>query len=97
MATYQEIFDAFTDTTTVRNRSIVAVSKFARYIAGGGGSPSADRLAWAKDALLHAEQWADRARWGLAGDPQFLADGASITDANLQTAVETALNAIIPA
>src|SRR5262245_30287632 len=100
-ATYQQIFDAVQNTPAMRNRSFVAVSKSASYLAGGGGSPSPERLAWAKDALLNVEREADRIRWLVGGilalDAQYPTDLAALTDAQVQSLVETALNSIIPA
>lgn len=95
--TYQEIYDSYSTSSGVRDRCIVAITKFARYILGGGGGPSAARITWAQDALQNPGTWADRVRWGITGDPQYMIDGPSITDENLQTAVETALNTMIPA
>ena len=79
----------------LKARCKAAMSYYAMYIINGG-SADANRIAWAKSALQGMDAQLERIRWPLAGDAQFAADLASISDANLQPAVENAVNALVP-
>lgn len=94
--TYMQLYNAATGDTTTLSRTMVAVSKYARYIVGGGGSPGAGRLAWAAGAVADTRGAAERLMWAVVGDPAYIAAGEAIDDASLQSALEAAVNALYP-
>jgi hypothetical protein len=93
---YIDTFNTATGDTTTLSRCTVAVAKYARYLLGLSPAPSATRLAWAKEAVHDAPREAKAIMWGVVGDPAYVQDGPNISDAALQGAVETAVNAITP-
>lgn len=96
MATQTEIYNAWASTDgTVTARAHACCARYATYILGGG-SADANRVAWAKATLADMPSAVARIRWGVAGDPNFIAAGAAIGEDELQAAVETAVNAIVP-
>lgn len=96
MPSYMDTYNAAIGDTTTRSRLFVSVAKYARFVVGGGGSPSADRLAWATDAFNDTRGAVDRLIWAVVGDPAYLSAGEQITDDALQGALEAAVNAIFP-
>lgn len=94
--TYLQLFNAATGDTTTLSRCTVAVAKYARYLLGLTPAPSAGKLAWAQATVQDARSAAESIMWGVVGDPAYLQDGAGITDAALQAAVEASVNAITP-
>lgn len=97
MATLLQIAQAFdvTGGGQIKDRCKAAMATYAAYILGGG-SADANRVFWAKDSLQNMDPWVERIRWVIAGNAQFQADLGAISDANLQAAVETAINALVP-
>jgi hypothetical protein len=97
MPTYMELYNAATGDTTTRSRVMVAISKYARFLVGGGQQgASTGRLAWAAAAIANTGAQADQLMWAVVGDPAYQSAGAGITDAALQSALEAAVNAIYP-
>src|SRR5262245_17205614 len=97
MPTYMELYNAAVGDTSTRSRVMVAVAKYARFLAGGGqAGASQGRLQWATAALADARGHADQIMWAVVGDPGYLAAGEAITDAALQAALEAAVNAVYP-
>lgn len=78
----------------------VAVTKFAQFIIGEDPAVAlhASRAAWAKTALLSPRTTGGQVAFAVALDPIFVnqAQGSvsvtNVTDAQVQTAVETAIN-----
>jgi hypothetical protein len=92
-----QLYNAATGDTTTRSRVMVAVSKYARYLVGGGQpGASAGRLGWAAGAVADTGGAADRLMWAVVGDPAYQSAGSAIDDASLQAALEAAVNAIYP-
>lgn len=68
-----------------------AITKYLLYVEGGGGSPSNDRIAWAKDNLENVADLAEQISVYMMSEPTFIAGGTSITDAAIQSRVESVL------
>jgi len=69
-----------------------AIRKYLLYVAGGGGTPSPERLAWAESNMKNIAQYAHEVLPWLASETAFIDGGTSITDAEIQSRVETILN-----
>lgn len=73
-------------------RCAAAVRKFLLYVHGGGGSPSPERLTWVKANLkANVNQLAVETSQFVMSEPGFLEGGTSITDAAIQSRVESVL------
>lgn len=95
--TYMDLYNSATGDTTTRSRVMVAVSKYARYLVGGGDTTaSTARLKWASDSLAAIGPATDQLMWAVVGDPAYLSAGEAIADTDLQSALEAAVNAIYP-
>jgi hypothetical protein len=68
-----------------------SVIKYLLYTQGGGGSPSANRIAWCKDNLPNADTLAQQLSNYCMSEPTFIAGGTSISDAAIQSRVESVL------
>jgi len=75
----------------------VAVLKFASFIIDEAPSTAAHntRYRWAQSTLVDSDAQAARITPAVVMDAQVQIDGAAITDANLQTSVETVLNKML--
>ena len=91
--TYQTSADLMRD-ASFNSRIKVACLHFADYIAGEAPTTPAHktRIKWAQTVTDSPDGAASRIVSVVVMDPQVQSDGAAITDANLQTAVETAVN-----
>ena len=68
-----------------------AIRKFLLYVQGGGGSPSAERIGWCTDNLRNLQQLANELSDYVTSEPTFIAGGTSITDAAIQSRIESVL------
>src|SRR5262249_39997683 len=75
----------------------VACLKFANYIMNEPTATPAHntRYRWAQNAMVDSDAVAGKVTPNVVMDSQVQTDGAAITDANLQTSVETTLNFMI--
>lgn len=80
-----------------QGRVQVACLHFANYIAGEAADVPAHvtRLKWAGQTFASPMQSAMQITPTVVMDPSVQADGEAITDANLQTAVEVAINKVM--
>jgi hypothetical protein len=94
--TYAESYDLMND-TAFRGRIMVAVLKFADYIADEAADVPAHntRLRWANACMMNPQMTASQTQPSTVMQPQVQADGADITDPDLQIAVETAVNQML--
>lgn len=69
-----------------------AVRKYLLYTQGGGGSPSQGRIDWCTANLPNVGALAEQLSHYCMSEPTFIAGGTSITDAALQSRVESVLN-----
>lgn len=91
---YLDVYKLRYQNNSLTHRTIVAVNVSAQKIlVEPVNTPNhAQRLVWAKSALLDARQAADRMMWGLVSDPTVQSAGESITDAQLQVIVDSLVN-----
>jgi L-lactate utilization protein LutC len=75
----------------MQTRVTAAVAKYALYLLGG--SPTVNQLAWAREAIRTPAEAGRQVAFHVLDDTNFLAGGSDITDAQLQGAVEAAVNA----
>lgn len=83
------------DIETLRPRLVErvkeSVRKFLLYTQGGGGSPSQTRVTWCTANLSNVAQLAEQLSHYVTSEPTFRTSGTSITDAEIQSRVETVL------
>lgn len=77
---------------TMQQRVEGSVAKYALYLLGNGAS-TVDQKAWALRAMDSLAAMALRVSVHVLDNPDFLAGGSDIADAQLQGAVEAAVNA----
>src|SRR5262245_28266147 len=94
--TYEQTADLMKD-SVFRGRVSVACTNFARYITDEPASTPAHstRIRWAQQTLLNPDIAVNQVIPTVCTDAAVQAAGAAITDPNLQTAVETAVNKIL--
>jgi hypothetical protein len=94
--TYEETFELMRD-QAFRGRVTVACAKFASYIADEAPSVPAHptRYKWSMATLINPENATAQVIPTVVWDASVQADGAAVTDAALQTAVETAVAKLI--
>jgi hypothetical protein len=94
--TYEETFQLMRD-QIFRGRVSVACTKFASYIADEAPSVPAHptRYKWSMATLVNPEQATTQVIPTVVWDAAVQQDGAAVTDAALQTAVETAVAKLI--
>ncbi len=68
-----------------------AVRKFLLYTQGGGGTPSQERIDWCTSKLREVSIVAEEVSHYVTSEPDFIDTGTSITDAALQSRVESVL------
>ena len=68
-----------------------AVTKFLLYTQGGGGAPSNARIVWCTENLTNVSMIADQLSHYVMSEPTFIAGGTSISDAAIQSRVESVL------
>ena len=68
-----------------------SVAQYALYLLGNGAATAAQKT-WAKGAMDGLPGMAQRVSVHVLDDTNFLANGSSITDTQLQGAVEAAIN-----
>jgi len=75
----------------------VACLHFATFILDEPSSTAAHntRYRWAQNTLVDADAVATKVAPAVVMDPQVQTDGSSITDANLQSSVETAVQKML--
>jgi hypothetical protein len=80
-----------------RGRISVACLKFADYILGEAASTPAHstRIKWAQQTLAAPETAAMQVQPVVVMDPAIQQDGATVTDAVLQSAVENTINKML--
>lgn len=93
----------YVDLATLVNSSVFqsrltgAVANFAKFLVGQGTS-TLMQANWARSAILSPQSAASDIYWQVAIDPAFSSQSAtpldplSVTDANLDTVVQTAIN-----
>lgn len=88
---------ALISNTAFLGRVQVACLHFANYIAAEASSvpAHATRLKWAAETLASPMQSAMRINPTVVMDPSVQSAGEAITDADLQTAVEVAINKVM--
>lgn len=91
--TYEESAALMAD-LAFRDRVKVACLKYAAYIIDEPSSTPAHntRTRWAQSTMVSPENSVAQVTPSVVMDVQVQADGAAITDANLQTSVEATLN-----
>jgi hypothetical protein len=94
--TYEQSADLMTD-ITFRNRIKVACLTYATYIWDEAASVPAhsSRIRWAQSTFQQPDASAANVQPSVVMDGQVQADGAAITDAALQTTVETCVNKML--
>lgn len=97
MALTYEDSAALMNDPAFRGRVKVACLKFATYIMDEAPSVPAHstRIKWAQQTTANPEVSATQIIPTVVMDGQVQADGAAITDPNLQTAVETSVNKLL--
>lgn len=92
MATYLEIYALKTD-QDFRNRVGMALVNYATYLLGQPATRPwhEQEVNWARKASFNTDDQIYRIMGFVLGDPQVQADLGTITDAALQTVVETAV------
>jgi hypothetical protein len=80
-----------------RDRVQIACINFARYITDEAPSVTAHstRIKWAQQTLVSPEPTVNQVIPTVVTDAAVQADGAAVTDAQLQTAVETSVNKLL--
>lgn len=68
-----------------------AVRKYLLYVQAGGGNPSAERIDWCTNNLAGVDSLAGQLSHYCMSEPTFIAGGTSISDAALQSRVESVL------
>lgn len=94
--TYEETFTLMSD-AVFRGRVNISCVNFARYITDEAASTPAHstRIKWAQNTLINPEVAVNQVIPSVVTDGAVQADGAAITDPNLQTAVETSINKLL--
>lgn len=94
--TYEET-NSLTKDAVFRGRVSVACCHYASYITGEPASTPAHstRYKWAQQTLVQPEIAVNQVISTVVDDTAVQADGAAITDAALQSAVETAVQKLI--
>jgi hypothetical protein len=94
--TYEQTYALMSD-TTFRGRVNIACVNFARYITDEAPNTTAHatRIKWAQNTLLNPEVAVNQVIPTVVTDSAVQTDGAAITDAALQSAVETAVNKLL--
>lgn len=93
---YEQTFTLMSD-ATFRGRVNIACVNFARYITDEPANTPAHstRVKWAQNTLVNPETAVNQVIPTVVTDAAVQTDGAAITDPNLQTAVETAVNKLL--
>ncbi len=78
------------ESTHMQRRLQGAVAQYALYLLGG--TPTEAQLAWAQSAVRDSANIGRAVGYHVLDDTNFLAGGSDITDAQLQGAVEAAVN-----
>ena len=81
-----------------QSRVTGAVVNYAHYLIGAGGTTN--QINWARQAIYNPTHFASQIYWLCAIDPAFssgaatpiVADASGVSDANLDTVVQTAIN-----
>jgi len=96
MLTYADSAALMVDATFI-SRIKVACLHFASYILGEDPGTAAhnSRTKWAQQAMQNPDGVASQISPGVVMDPNVQSQGATIADADLQTAVETTVNRLI--
>lgn len=94
--TYQELF-ALRGDADFRGRTSVACVKFAEYITGEASNTPAHstRYKWAQTTLVQPEVAVNQVIATVTNDPAVVEQGATITDAALQSVVENSVNKLL--
>jgi hypothetical protein len=94
--TYSDSAALMTD-MDFRNRIKVACLTFAKYILGEAVTEPAHntRLRWAQNAIAQPDMTATQVQPSTVMQDQVQTDGKNVTDAALQTAVETAVGNLL--
>jgi len=93
MTVYNDIYNLKSN-ADVRNRMAVAIAKISLDIMAesAGTANHANRVIWAKTAILGPEGMTDRLFWACMLDATLRTKGDTATDAEIQTAVDAAVN-----
>lgn len=83
--------DAVAVRSVIRDRVTSACTQYAFYLLGLN-TATAQQLAWAKGCMDNTPSMGERVSWYVINDANYLAEGSSITDQELQNAVQTAIN-----
>jgi hypothetical protein len=94
--TYEDTFALMSD-AVFRGRVNIACVNFARYITDEAANVPAHstRVRWAQNTLINPEVAVNQVIPTVVTDGAVQTDGAAITDPDLQSAVETAVNKLL--
>lgn len=85
----------YADRETLRPQLIPRIKqafvKYLLFVQGGGGAPSAERIAWCTANLPNADSLSVQLSTYCMSEPDFIDNGTSISDASLQSRVESVL------
>lgn len=76
---------------TLRPRVIAVCVNYALYLLGTQ-APTAAQLSWARNAMRSPDGTGEQLKPYILNDPNFIADGSGMTDAQLTGVVEAAIN-----
>lgn len=68
-----------------------AIRKYLLYVQGGGGAPSPERVTYCTENMQNIDTLAQQLSHYCMSEPDFIDSGTSITDATLQSRVESVL------
>jgi hypothetical protein len=94
MATYNQIYNLKVSGSLL-NRTAVACMKTADYILtteAGGATNHANRVIWAKAALLDPESKAKQLMWAVLSNGDVQSQGEEVADATIQYIVDVKLD-----
>jgi len=94
MATLAEVFNLHATAAGLRNRVAAAVAKAAMDVLNedSGTTNHANRVIWAKDALVNADSVATRMMWGVLGNATIQSNGEASSDNDVQYVVNGLIN-----
>jgi len=93
VASYIQVYNLQAESSAILARSTVAITKYARYLLGA--SQDATLLAWARTAIRDPGAMARTMLFAIVSDSAIAdaADPDAVTDGQVQTIVETLVNA----
>lgn len=71
-------------------RCTIAAGNYALYLLGG--TPTTSQLEWAREAVRNPGYFGEQLSWYAINHQSYIDTGSSISDVDLQSVVETAIN-----